>query len=100
MKNPIYPFLAAILVLLIIFFTVNALSAQNVGADFFAVNVDTGFGFPLHDGTRLDHNSAGVDVSKLDIRVVFNWTVAKGTSLSRTILTAWNGLCSTRGGPM
>ena len=32
------------------------------------------FGFPLNDGTRLDHNSSGVDVRRLDIRVAFNWT--------------------------
>ena len=48
-------------------------SAQRIEADFFAVNIDTGFGFALNDGTRLDHNSGGVDVSKLDIRVAFNW---------------------------
>ena len=54
------------------FFTFSA-SAQRIEADFFAVNVDTGFGFALNDGTRLDHNSSGVDVSKLDIRVAFNW---------------------------
>ena len=48
-------------------------SAQSIEADFFAVNIDTGSGFPLNDGTRLDHNSSGVDVSKLDIRVAFNW---------------------------
>ena len=67
MKNSIFLFLA------FCFFTFS-LSAQNVTADFFAVNVDTDFGFALNDGTRLDHNSSGVDVSKLDIRVLFNWT--------------------------
>ena len=67
MKNPIFLFLAFCL------FTFS-LSAQSIEADFFAVNVDTDFGFPLNDGTRLDHNSGGVDVSRLDIRVVFNWT--------------------------
>ena len=36
--------------------------AQNVGAEFFAVDVDTNFGFALNDGARLDHNSSGVDV--------------------------------------
>ena len=54
-------------------FHVQRIGAERIEADFFAVNVDTGFGFPLNDGTRLDHNSAGVDVSKLDIRVSFNW---------------------------
>ena len=62
----------SILFLAFFLFTIGA-SAQNVGADFFAVDVDTGSGFALNDGTRLDHNSSGVDVSKLDVRVVFNW---------------------------
>ena len=66
MKNSIFLFLTFPL------FTFSA-SAQNVGADFFAVNVDTGSGFALNDGTRLDHKSGGVDVRRLDIRVSFNW---------------------------
>ena len=53
-------------------FTFSA-TAQSIEAHFFAVDVDTEFGFPLNDGTRLDHNSSGVDVRRLDIRVVFNW---------------------------
>ena len=66
MKHSIFLSLAFFL------FQISA-SAQRIEADFFAVNVDTGFGFELNDGTRLDHNSGGVDVSKLDIRVSFNW---------------------------
>ena len=66
MKSTTFLFLACFL------FTSSA-SAQRIEADFFAVNVDTDFGFALNDGTRLDHNSSGVNVSKLDIRVAFNW---------------------------
>ena len=48
--------------------------AQQFKADWSAVDVDTGFGFALNDGARLDHNAAGVNVGNLDIHVNFAWT--------------------------
>ena len=45
MQHSIFLFLA------VCFFTFSA-SAQRIEADFFAVNVDTDFGFALLDGTQ------------------------------------------------
>ena len=66
-------------VFLTIFLSIFASDVQaqppQIDADWFAVDFETDFGFPLNDGTRLDHNSAGVDVSRLDVAVEFNWNV-------------------------
>ena len=47
--------------------------AQQFDADWSAIHVDTGFGVPLNDGTRLDHNAAGLNVGNLDVQVTFTW---------------------------
>ena len=64
-------------VFLTIFLSIFAADVQaqppQIDADWFAVDFETDFGFPLNDGTHLDHNSAGVDVSRLDVSVTFNW---------------------------